>query len=229
MKLSLIFSIGLYLLCSQICAHPFHYIDESIPLPNPNAYSTPEILSIVEVISKYFILGFEHILPKGLDHILFVLGMFLLSNKIKVLFYQITIFTIAHSITLALSIHNIVSLSPSIVEPLIAISIAFVAIENVFTTQIHPWRPILILLFGLLHGLGFAGVLSDLGLPHGQFASALISFNIGVEIGQLTIIGLALLVLGSFRHKPWYRLNVVEPISIFIACVGFYWFIERIL
>ena len=120
--------------------------------------------SRIEIVRQYLWLGYTHILPKGLDHILFVLGLFLLSAQLKPLLLQVTSFTIAHSITLGLSMYGIVSLPSRIVEPLIALSIAYVAIENLVTRELKPWRIALVFMFGLLHGLGFAGVLRELGL-----------------------------------------------------------------
>lgn len=181
-----------------------------------------------EVGWKYLKLGFEHILPKGLDHIYFVLGLFLLSIKLKPLVWQISMFTVAHSITLALSINSIISLPGHIVEPIIALSIAYIGIENVFTNELKPWRTLVVFAFGLLHGLGFAGVLSDLGLPAEHFTTALITFNIGVEIGQLAVVSLAFLAVGYFRNRKWYRQRIVIPASVLIALVGLYWTYERI-
>jgi hydrogenase/urease accessory protein HupE len=183
-----------------------------------------------QVIRQYLALGFMHILPKGTDHILFVLGIFLLSTRLKPVLLQVTAFTVAHTITLALTIYGVVSLSRSIVEPLIALSIVYVAIENVTTTELRPWRVALVFAFGLLHGMGFAGVLTELGLPRSEFVPALLSFNVGVEAGQLTVIALALALFGlPFRQKPWYRARIVVPASIAIAAVGFYWSIQRVL
>ncbi|MEO8275876.1 MAG: HupE/UreJ family protein, partial [Thermoanaerobaculia bacterium] len=131
-------------------------------------------------------------------------------------------------LTLAASIYGVVHLPSSIVEPLIALSIAYVAIENLVTSELKPWRPLLVFGFGLLHGLGFAGVLTDLGLPRARFLTALLSFNGGVELGQLTVIASAWLLLGAwFSKRPWYRRRVVVPGSLAIAAVGIYWFIER--
>ena len=203
---------------------------------SPNGYAHEEEITTdttvqftrIEIAVRYLVLGFEHILPKGLDHILFVLGLFLLSTNLKPLIWQITMFTIAHSITLALAIYGIVSLSPSIVEPLIALSIAFIAVENIFTTDLKPWRPVIVFGFGLLHGLGFAGVLTELGLPRSEFVTALISFNIGVELGQLSVIGIAFLVVGLFFRREWYRKRIVIPASVMIALTGIYWTVERV-
>jgi len=179
------------------------------------------------VVSRYLVLGFEHILPKGLDHILFVLGLYLLSTRLRPLLWQITAFTVAHSVTLALSMTDIASLSSRIVEPLIAVSITYVAVENMCVRELKPWRPAVVFAFGLLHGMGFAGVLRDLGMPQGQFAAALVGFNVGVECGQLAVVTTAFLVVGWFRNRPWYRKTIVVPCSLVIALVGAYWAIQR--
>ncbi len=181
------------------------------------------------VFWNYLKLGFTHILPKGLDHILFVVGLFLLSPKWKPLLWQVTAFTIAHSVTLALSMLQILSLPSRPVETLIALSIAYVAIENIFTSELKPWRPAVVFGFGLLHGLGFAGVLQELGTPQNQFASALVAFNVGVECGQLSVIGLGYAAVGWFQSKPMYRGGIVIPASLAIAVVGVYWAIERMM
>ncbi|MCM2254764.1 MAG: HupE/UreJ family protein [Vicinamibacteria bacterium] len=178
---------------------------------------------------RYALLGFEHILPAGLDHVLFVLGLFLLSPKLKPLLIQVSLFTLAHTATLALSTLGLVRLSPSIVEPLIALSIAWVAFENVLTSELRPWRAGLVFAFGLLHGLGFAGVLGELGLPREAFFSALVAFNVGVEAGQLTVIGLAFAAVGAFRDRPWYRSRVVVPASLLIGSTGAWWTVVRTL
>jgi hypothetical protein len=181
-----------------------------------------------QVARQYLYLGFVHILPRGLDHILFVLGLFLLSARPKPILAQVTTFTVAHSITLGLSIYGIVSLSSRIVEPLIALSIAYVAVENLFTREVKPWRLGLVFLFGLLHGLGFAGVLRELGLPRADFLTALLSFNLGVEAGQLTVIALAALAMAPLFRRSWYYGLVVAPASLLIAAVGMYWTIARV-
>jgi hypothetical protein len=181
-----------------------------------------------EIIRLYLVLGFTHILPRGLDHVLFVLGLFLLAVELRPLLWQVSAFTVAHTITLALTIYGVVSLPPRIVEPLIALSILYVAIENVFTSRLHAWRPLVVFCFGLLHGMGFAGVLTEIGLPRSEFLPALLSFNAGVELGQLTVILAAFLLVGVwFRRKPWYRRRIVVPASLLIAATGLFWFIQR--
>jgi HupE/UreJ protein len=183
-----------------------------------------------QVAAQYVGLGFTHILPKGVDHILFVVGLFLLSTRWKPLLVQVTAFTIAHSITLGLSIYGVFSLPASIVEPLIALSIAYVAIENVLTSELHAWRPVVVFGFGLLHGMGFAGVLQEIGLPRSEFLTALIAFNVGVELGQLAVITLAFVLTGLWmRGKTWYRRGIVVPASVAIAAIGLYWTGERVV
>jgi hypothetical protein len=178
--------------------------------------------------SRYALLGFEHILPAGLDHVLFVLGLFLLSPKLKPLLIQVSLFTLAHTATLALSTLGLVRLSPSIVELAIALSIAYVACDTLLRKEArNPWLEAF--LFGLLHGLGFAGVLGELGLPREAFFSALVAFNVGVEAGQLTVIGLAFAAVGAFRGRPWYRSRVVVPASLLIGSTGAWWTVVRTL
>ena len=181
------------------------------------------------IIKLYVGLGYTHILPRGLDHVLFVLGIFLLAVELKPVLWQVSAFTVAHTITLALTVYGVVSLPSSIVEPLIALSIVYVAVENVFTSELHAWRPVIVFCFGLLHGMGFAGVLKDIGIPRSEFVPALLSFNLGVEGGQLTVILTAFFLLGlPFRRKPWYRRAIVVPGSLAIAAVGLYWSIQRV-
>lgn len=178
----------------------------------------------------YIPIGFDHILPKGLDHILFVLGLFLLAARLRPLLWQVTAFTAAHTVTLALGVLGWVNVPGSIVEPLIAASICYVAIENLFTDRLNPWRPAIIFALGLLHGLGFASVLGEFGLPDAHIIPALLGFNVGVEIGQLTVIAIAFLAVGAwFRDKPWYRAVISVPASLVIAVIGAYWVVERTL
>ncbi len=182
-----------------------------------------------EIFQAYVPVGFDHILPKGLDHILFVLGLFFLSTRMGPLLWQVTTFTLAHSITLALGALGLVSVNPAVVEPLIAASIVFVAVENIFARRLHLWRPLVIFAFGLLHGLGFASVLGEFGLPQDHVIPALLGFNVGVELGQLTVITIAFGLLGYwFGKHPKYRGRVAIPASVTIALIGSYWFYERV-
>lgn len=184
----------------------------------------------LEVARQYLVLGFTHIVPKGLDHILFVLGIFLLCTRLRPLLAQVTAFTIAHTLSLGLSTYGVVSLPSSVVEPLIALSIVYVAVENVLTPDLSRWRVVVVFAFGLLHGLGFAGVLGELGLPRSAFLTALAAFNVGVELGQLAVIGIAFLLVASWaRDRPWYRPRIVIPASLAIAAVGLFWTLQRVL
>jgi hydrogenase/urease accessory protein HupE len=196
-------------------------------------FSLEEIFTrrpITEVVLSYAFIGFEHIVPKGTDHILFILGIFLLSTRMKPLLWQVTMFTVAHTLTLALSMKGIINLPSNIVEPLIALSIAYVGIENIFAHSLHKSRLVLVFLFGLLHGMGFAGVLAEFGMPPNAFATALISFNIGVELGQIAVIFVAYLAVGLwFRKKTWYHQFVTIPGSLVISAIGLYWTWDRIV
>jgi hydrogenase/urease accessory protein HupE len=178
---------------------------------------------------RYLTLGFTHILPNGLDHMLFVLGIFLLSGRARSVLWQISAFTIAHSITLGLSMYGVIAAPARMVEPMIALSIAYVAIENIFLSELKPWRLALVFAFGLLHGMGFAGALKELGLPRSEFLTALLTFNVGVEAGQLAVIGAAFLLVGwHCSNRAWYRGRIVIPASAMIACTAVYWTIQRL-
>ena len=177
----------------------------------------------------YLILGFKHILPLGFDHILFVLSLFLLSPKLKPIIWQSTAFTIAHSVTLILAAYNIISPPSRIIEPLIALSILYVAIENIISPRLKPSRIGIVFLFGLVHGLGFAGALSEMGLPKNAYLISLITFNVGVELGQITVILSAYFLLAKwFASKPYYRSRIVIPLSILIALTAAFWTVQRI-
>jgi hypothetical protein len=182
-----------------------------------------------EVVWFYLKLGFEHIIPAGLDHILFVVGLCLLNNKLSTALWQATAFTIAHSITLALSMQNVFAVPASIVEPLIALSIIFIAMENLILSKLKPWRIVVVFLFGLMHGLGFASALNDFGLPRNKFFASIVFFNLGVELGQIVVIAVVFaFFVFPFGRKQWYRKGIVFPISIIIALIAAYWTFERI-
>jgi hydrogenase/urease accessory protein HupE len=177
----------------------------------------------------YAWLGFTHIVPKGVDHMLFVLGIFLLNRRMRPVLWQVSAFTVAHSITLGASLYGVVTVPAAFVEPMIALSIVYVAIENLFESELRGRRVALVFAFGLLHGLGFAGVLRDVGLPASDFATALLTFNLGVEAGQLAVIGAAFLLVGwRCGARPWYRQRIVVPASVAIACIATYWTLVRL-
>ena len=201
---------------------PAAAVSLAAPLPPPTR---------AEIGWQYFVLGFTHILPHGFDHVLFVVGIFLLTSKWKSIVAQVSTFTVAHSITLALTMYGIVSLPAKVVEPMIALSIAYVAIENLVVSELKPWRLALVFSFGLLHGMGFAGVLRDLGLPRPAFVTALVTFNVGVEAGQLTVIAIAFAACAYWQRRDSvaYRRFIVVPASFAIALVGIFWTVQRAL
>ena len=192
--------------------------------------------SFLSTAALYMKIGIGHIIPDGADHILFVLAIFLASARTRALIWQISAFTVAHTVTLGLAASGFITPSPSIVEPLIAFTIAFVAIENLVFKDMTKWRPAVVFGFGLIHGLGFAGFFGELGLPPGQFWSALIGFNIGVEIGQLSVILVAALVGFTLRRAlkdpdglQRYRSYVARPASLLIGLTGLWWGITRLV
>lgn len=219
-KTSLIICVGLVLpfvllMPSAALAHTINYALEKAPTQH--------------VVWFYLKLGYTHILPEGFDHILFVVGLCLLSNKIKVILWQATAFTIAHSITLAMSMKSLIVAPSAVVEPIIALSILFVAVENLLLTELKPWRVLLVFMFGLIHGMGFASSLNEIGLPRNKFLISILSFNVGVELGQISVIlTVFLLIVRPFGNMVNYRKKVVYPLSIIIALIAFYWTIQRV-
>jgi hypothetical protein len=182
-----------------------------------------------QVFWKYMLTGFQHIIPLGFDHILFITCVFFLNTNLKNIILQASMFTLAHSVTLGLAMYGVINPPANIVEPLIALSIVFLAVENILSDQVKPWRLAMVFIFGMVHGMGFAGALSPLGMPQYAFAGALISFNVGVELGQLTVIlTLYLLVSKTFSSRRWYRKGIVIPVSMLIALVAAWWTVERI-
>ena len=202
----------------------------------PGAGSTPAHLaaagpppSRLETALRFVQLGFTHILPHGLDHVLFVLGLALLSPAWKPLLAQVSAFTLAHTLTLGLAVHGVVALPSRIVEPLIAASIVYVGVENLVRREASYARIAVVFAFGLLHGLGFAGALSEIGWPAGRTLVALLAFNVGVELGQLAVIVLALVALAAFTRLNVPRRGMEQVLSGAIAIVAFVWTVERVL
>ena len=213
-KKIIIFS-ALLLFAPVLFAHSINYVLENAPAK--------------DVVWFYLQLGFTHIIPSGADHILFVVGLCLLSTNIKTIIWQATAFTVAHSITLALSMKNIVMAPGALVEPIISLSIMFVAVENMMIKKLSPWRILVVFLFGLIHGMGFASSLNEIGLPTNKFYTSIIAFNAGVELGQMAVIAAVFfLLIKPFRNKPWYSKRVVYGISSVITLIAFYWTIERV-
>ena len=199
----------------------------SQPFSLTEVFTKPTFWSVA---SLYVSAGFLHIVPKGLDHILFILGIFLMSMRLKPLLLQATMFTIAHSLTLSLGVFGLVNLPPQIVEPLIALSIAYVAFENLASEQLSRFRLPVVFAFGLLHGLGFATILTEFGLPEELYVAALLWFNVGVEFGQIALLVCAYLAITVwFSRAEVYRRYVVLPGSLAIGGLGAYWMVERVV
>lgn len=214
-QLKYILGICCLLLAVNVQAHTINYALDKAPVSN--------------VFWYYLKLGYMHILPNGFDHILFVTGLCLISTKVSMILWQATAFTVAHSITLALSMKNIIVAPSAVVEPIIALSILFVALENLMMDKLSPWRILLVFMFGLIHGMGFASALNEIGLPSDKFFLSIFSFNVGVELGQVTVI-LAVfgLIIIPFRNIKNYKKRVVYPLSIAIAAVALFWTIQRV-
>ena len=188
-----------------------------------------EQMSKSDAAFLYVKLGYQHILPLGVDHILFVLSLFLLSPKLKPVLWQATAFTVAHTVTLGLSMYHVINPPAKIVEPLIALSILYVAMENIISPKLRTARIGIVFLFGLVHGMGFANALGQLGLPQNSYLTSLLMFNVGVELGQLTVILTAYLLLAKwFGNKPYYRNAIVIPLSVLIAVIAAFWTVQRI-
>lgn len=188
--------------------------------------------SFVDNMLDFFKLGINHILS-GPDHILFVLSLLLVFKTWKDILKLTATFTVAHSITLILAGTGLLTLTPRIVEPMIALSIAYVAISTVFlrgTLFIGENRGKIaaVFFFGLFHGLGFAGLLKEIQVPQDKFASSLLSFNLGIEGGQLIIVSLAAPLIFFFRKKKWYP-RAINVVAIVIASIAVFWFFRRLI
>ena len=178
------------------------------------------------VAAPLFALGIEHILT-GFDHLVFLFGVVLVGGTLRSLLIAITAFTLAHSVTLGLTALGVWAPGPALVEPLIALSIVYVGIENWFVADASR-RWVLTLPFGLIHGFGFAGALQEVALPHAQLPVALLSFNLGVEAGQITVLALVLPGLFWLRGRSWFARYGVRSASCLIAVAGLAWFLQRI-
>ena len=204
------------LLVLPVLAHPINITMERAPTG--------------DVIWFYFKMGVTHIVPYGLDHILFVISLCLLSTKVSTILWQASAFTVAHSITLALSMRSVIVAPPQLIEPVISLSIVFVAVENIILSELKPWRVLIVFFFGLVHGMGFASALNEVGLPRNNFFSSIIAFNLGVEIGQIAVILMVFgLIVIPFGKSLTYKRKLVYPMSAIIALIAAYWTIERII
>ncbi len=171
--------------------------------------------------------GFRHILF-GYDHLLFLLALLIVCETFWSLAKIITCFTLAHSISLALSTLGIVTLKASIVEPIVALTIVYVGIENLFKLKTLQWRWVVTFAFGLIHGFAFANELRDKGLTKGQVFVPLLSFNLGVEAGQLLIAALVLPILWQVRKVPQIQRGFVPVTSAVVIILGGIWFVQRV-
>lgn len=182
--------------------------------------------SRLDVAREYLVLGVEHIWF-GIDHVVFLLGLVLIGGRLRDVVAMATAFTVAHSITLALAVLEFVVPSGALIEPLIALSVAYVGVENLRGTEPKTrWR--ITAAFGLVHGFGFAGALAEVGLPQASVPLALLSFNVGVELGQLAILAVVVPLLARLHAKRWFRERAVPLLSGAIVFVGLAWFVERV-
>jgi hydrogenase/urease accessory protein HupE len=190
--------------------------------PTPSAAASPESSSAW----AFFKMGIEHILT-GYDHLVFLFGLVLLRARLKELLAVVTAFTIAHSITLAIAVLGIFTPSPRFVEPAIALSIAYVGIENFYVKDASKrWR--ITFPFGLIHGFGFAGALQQINLPRAEIPVALVTFNLGVEAGQLFAMSIILPMVILIRQKDWFEPRGVRVLSGAVALAGGIWFVMRV-
>ena len=228
------FCEGDMLINQELCMALAQLNSSEGPLFSPLTDEDGNILSPVSAALYFGEIGVRHILPGGTDHILFVLALFLAAKTLRSLILQISVFTVAHTATLGLTAAGVINPPASIVEPLIALSIAVVAVETLFKFDKPRWRLLIIFGFGLFHGMGFAGFISEIGLPPEQFWPSLIGFNIGVEIGQLSVVLAAVLLAIPIKKElattdAKYRNMIVIPGSLIIAAIGFWWFVTRSL
>ncbi len=187
------------------------------------------IASAGAVAPGYFASGFSHIIPSGADHILFLLALFFFTRKASDLLLQLTLFTLAHSLTLGLSLYGILDAPSAIVEVVIALSIAFVAAENLFRKRLSGWRPWVVFASGLVHGLGFAHSFGAVPEAKSEFLAALFSFNMGIEAGQLVVVGIAWLAVAPWWKKDSYQRLIARPASCLICLSGLLWAVERVV
>lgn len=187
-----------------------------------------------ENVGTFVDFGFQHIIPQGLDHVLFVVALYLNARNWPSLLLQVTTFTVAHTVTLALAATGMVSAPGEIIEPLIAISIVALAIEAIGFRRANVWRLPVIFAFGLLHGLGFGSVMRAY-LENADFSAGLVGITVGVEAGHLLVLaatGLAAFlvrtVLKATSRSELYRPAFVIPVASAIALIGLYWTLQRV-
>ena len=201
----------------------------AITVLNETERTSPAVTNRSNSFTDFLLMGVKHIWT-GYDHLLFLFGLLLVTRNFSSSVKIITCFTIAHSITLAVATLSLVQIPSRIVEPLIAASIVYVGLENLLRGDDPKGRWLLTLAFGLIHGFGFASVLRELGVGStgASIAIPLVSFNLGVEIGQIVVAGLVLPVIWKLRTRPVFLRLWVPAGSVLIALLGSYWFIERV-
>lgn len=178
-------------------------------------------------VCDYLLIGVEHILL-GIDHMVFLFGLLLVGGRLRSTFAVITAFTLAHSVTLAVAALGVWRPPSSVIEPLIALSIAYVGVENFFVRDAGKrWR--ITAPFGLLHGFGFAGALAEVGVPQGDLPLVLLLFNLGVELGQLAVLAVVLPVLLLARKRGWLGARATKGLSAVVVALGAFWLVERLV
>jgi len=213
------------MLCAQIAA-----LDAEADLSASSAVASIDLeRGLFATTWLYLKLGVEHILPFGVDHLVFLLALLVSSGRLSYLALQISLFTLAHTVALALSVFGWVALPSVLVETLIAASIVYVALENILLKRILRWRLWVVFGFGLLHGLGFAGALLELGMPKEHFLAALVGFNLGVEFAQLGVAAAVFCLLFWAIPRPWFNARIKIPISVLVATIGCWWVVERLV
>ena len=180
-----------------------------------------------DVAMRAMVDGFRHIVPEGLDHIAFLLGLFLLARSFHSLLWQVTWFTVAHSLTFGLAMFGLVDAPSRLVEVAVALSIAIVAIENLAGRRLEKWRPAWVSAFGLIHGLAFAHTLQEQPTSADETIPRLFGFNLGIELGQLVVVGTAALLVREWWQREWYRRRIALPGSVALALAGLAWAVGR--
>ncbi len=209
-------------------------VESTVLSPDTPTYSVEvegtalEPAALLSTIGRFLVEGVRHILL-GIDHVLFVVCLILGEQRFRRLLYVITAFTVGHTTTLVMSALDVVTVSPSIVEPIIAATIVFVAVDNLVRSDVHRLRWAVAVLFGLVHGFGFSYVLrEELRLPTGALLPALFSFNLGVEVGQVVVVASVWPLVRWVRGQRW-SLGAIRAVSLLVAVVGGYWIVQRTL
>lgn len=200
-------------------------MDQYVFADNDRMFTYENPPEFLDVLWRYLKLGAEHI-GGGYDHLLFLLALLLAASRWQDMVKIVTAFTVAHTATLILTALDVIALNDRWVESIIALSICYVAAENVFVHRVdRRWTAAFLL--GLVHGMGFAGALGEIGLPQQHLLASLLSFNAGVELGQLAVVAIVLPLLLRLHHYPWYRRYVVIGASVCIFALALSWFLQR--